>query len=90
MQCCCGSKKRGAGSNPSFSLALAGEGEKVKIDSCHGGGILRERLLSMGIHIDDKIIIIQKQHGGAVLIEKMGNRYALGGGMAQKINVTRC
>jgi Fe2+ transport system protein FeoA len=33
---------------------------------------------------------VQKQHGGALLIEKSGCRYALGGGMAHKINVTRC
>ena len=75
---------------PSFSLSLAGEGEKVRIVSCRRCGVLRERLLSMGIHIDDEIIVVQKQNGGAVLIEKRGSRYALGGGMAHKINVTRC
>lgn len=89
MQCCCGNKKRGTDSDPSFSLALVGEGEKVKIVSCQGGGLLRERLLSMGIHIDDKIKVLQKQNGGGMLIEKMGSRFALGGGMAHKINVTR-
>lgn len=89
MQCCCENQKRKAGVESSFPLALSSEGEKVKIVSCRGGGILRERLLSMGIHIDDKIKVIQKQHGGAMLIEKTGSRYALGGGMAHKINVTR-
>jgi ferrous iron transport protein A len=44
----------------------------------------------MGIHIGDEIKVIQKQNGGAMLIEKTGSRYALGGGMAHKINVTRC
>lgn len=73
----------------SFPLALTGEGEKVKIVSCRGGGVLRERLLSMGIHIDDKIQVIQKHRSGTMLIEKTGNRYALGGGMAYKINVTK-
>jgi Fe2+ transport system protein FeoA len=34
--------------------------------------------------------VVQKQNGGAVLIDKRGSRYALGGGMAHKINVTRC
>lgn len=90
MQCCYENQKRGTNSNPAFSLALAGEGERVKIVSCRGGGLLRERLLSMGIHIDDEIKVIQKQNGGAILIEKIGSRYALGGGMAHKINVTRC
>lgn len=90
MQCCCEHQKRKTDTNPSFSLALAGEGERVKIISCRSGGLLRERLLSMGIHIDDEIKVIQKQNGGAMLIEKTGSRYALGGGMAHKINVTRC
>jgi ferrous iron transport protein A len=52
--------------------------------------LLRQRLLGMGIHIDDEILVVQRQNGGAVLIEKTGSRYALGGGMAHKINVTRC
>lgn len=91
MQRCCENKRRREmGPSPSFSLALAGEGEKVRIVSCRRCGVLRERLLSMGIHIDDEIIVVQKQNGGAVLIEKRGSRYALGGGMAHKINVTRC
>jgi len=83
-------RKNWAHQEASFSLALVSEGEKVKIYSCRGGGLLRERLLSMGIHIDDEIKVVQKQNGGAMLIEKMGNRFALGGGMALKINVTRC
>ena len=90
MQRRCTNQRRRADSNPSFSLALAGEGEKVKIVSCRGGGLLRQRLLSMGIHIDDEIVVVQRQNGGAMLIEKTGSRYALGGGMAQKIHVTGC
>jgi len=86
----CGKKRDGVSQEPSFSLALAGEGEKVKIYCCRGGGLLRERLLSMGIHIDDEIKVVQKQNGGAMLIEKMGSRFALGGGMAHKICVIRC
>lgn len=90
MQCCCGDQRREVGVESAFPLALSSEGEKVKIVSCRGGGILRERLLSMGIHIDDKIQVVRKQQGGAMLIEKTGNRYALGGGMAYKIHVIRC
>ena len=74
----------------SFPLALASAGEKVKIIQLRGGGQMRERLLSLGIGIEDEIQVIQRQHGGAILIEKTGCRYALGGGMAHKINVTRC
>ncbi len=90
MQRCCENKKRGMDAISSFSLALAGEGEKVRIVSCRRCGVLRQRLLSMGIHIDDEIVVVQRQNGGAMLIEKTGSRYALGGGMAHKIHVTRC
>ncbi len=90
MEPSCTNQRRKVDSNASFSLALAGEGEKVKIFSCRGCGVLRQRLLGMGIHIDDEICIVQRQNGGAMLIEKRGSRYALGGGMAHKITVTRC
>jgi len=54
------------------------------------GNQLKERLLSMGLQIDDAVTVISKQPGGATIIEKSGNRYALGGGMSLKINVIRC
>jgi ferrous iron transport protein A len=75
---------------PSFPLALAGEGERVQIVRFCSGTAMQERLLSMGINLHDEILVIQKQNGGATLIEKSGARYALGGGMAHKINVIRC
>ncbi len=70
-----------------YPLSLANEGEWVKIVQLRGGSLFKERLLSMGIDLADIILVIHRQHGGAVLIEKSGSRYALGGGMAQKINV---
>ena len=77
--------------NASFPLALAGEGEKVRIVFVReNGGALRERLFGMGICQDDEIVIVAKHEGGAVLISRDGSRIALGGGMAHKINVTRC
>jgi ferrous iron transport protein A len=90
MQRCCTNQRRRAESKPSFSLALAGEGEKVKIHSCRGCGLLRQRLLGMGIHIDDEIVVVKRQNGGAMLIEKTGSRYALGDVIARKIQVTSC
>jgi ferrous iron transport protein A len=72
-----------------FPLALANEHEIVEITSFQSGERMQERLLSMGLRLGDEIEIIKKQHGGAVLIEKNGNRYALGGGMALKIQVNR-
>ncbi len=73
----------------SFPLILAGEGERVRVVGLRGGCMLRERLLSMGISVEDEILVVHKQENGAVLIEKSGCRYGLGGGMAHKINVTK-
>lgn len=66
---------------------MASEGESVRIIMIRGGRKIQERLLSMGINIEDEIEVVQRQKKGAVLISKEGNRYALGGGMAQKIQV---
>jgi len=90
MQYCCEQKSPKPSPPSSFPLALASEGEKVKIIQLRGNDQMRERLLSMGICLDDEIQVIHSQHGGAILIEKSGCRYALGGGMAHKIKVTRC
>jgi Fe2+ transport system protein FeoA len=74
---------------PSYPLVLASEGEMVKVVSLNGGCLMRERLLSMGINLEDEILVVRKQDNGAVLIEKAGCRYGLGGGMAHKINVIK-
>lgn len=91
MQCCGETDRKMAGRCTSFPLALAGEGEKVRIVFFRESGVtLRERLLGMGICQDDEIMIVRKDEGGAVLIARGGSRIALGGGMAHKINVIRC
>ncbi len=74
---------------PSFPLAMAKEGETVRIVSVRRGRKIQERLLSMGIQVDDVIEVVQCHNKGAVLISKENNRYALGGGMALKINVIK-
>ena len=74
---------------PSYPLVLASEGEIVKVVALHGGHTFRERLLSMGINLADDLLVVHKQANGAVLIEKSGCRYGLGGGMAHKINVIK-
>lgn len=73
-----------------FPLSLASEGERVRIVHLKRGSKLQERLISMGIQLEDEIVVVQRQFGGAVLIEKTGNRYAMGGGLAHKIDVVRC
>ena len=69
---------------------MAEEGEAVRMVMIRSGRKLHERLGSMGLQLNETLRIIKKQPGGGVIIEKSGNRYALGGGMAHKINVIRC
>ena len=76
-------------SRSSFPLALAGNGETVRIVLISGGANLKERLLSIGLRVDDLIEIVQSREKGAVLIAKDENRFMLGGGMAQKIFVIK-
>lgn len=74
---------------PSFPLSLAGEGEQVRVTLLPQGSRVQERLLSMGICVNDEITVVKKQPGGALMIEKNGARYALGGGMGHKIQVAK-
>ena len=74
-------------SKSALPLALAGEGERLRIVSLRGGRGFHEKLVSMGLNIGDEIEVIQRRGGGTVLIAKEGIRYGLGGGMAQKILV---
>jgi ferrous iron transport protein A len=39
--------------------------------------------------VDDVVKVVHRQEQGAVVISKENNRYALGGGMALKINVVK-
>ena len=75
-------------SQSTLPLALAGEGESLRIISLRGGRGFHEKLVSMGLSVGDEIEVIQRRGGGTVLIAKEGIRYGMGGGMAQKILVT--
>ncbi len=74
-------------SGAKFPLAFAGEGEQVEVVAMGKSKKIHERLLSMGIGIGDILDVVKCQGQGAVLVAKGRNRYALGGGMAQKIYV---
>lgn len=69
----------------SFPLSLAQDGEKVKIINANGK--LRERLASMALGVGDEVEIISNQGHGPILIMKQEYKFALGGGMAHKIEV---
>lgn len=70
-----------------FPLGLAGECEKVKIVSIHGGKMLTKRLASMGLIEDIEIQVLQKEHQNGIVVLCGETRLALGMGMAHKISV---
>ena len=71
-----------------FPLALAGSGESVRIVVIRGAGT-KERLLSMGIHVNDIIEVIASRKMGSVMVANEMSRFMLGGGMSRKILVTK-
>ena len=82
-----GNNKEVKNSASSFPLALASAGERVRVVLIRGGANLKERLLSMGIQVDDIIEVLQPRKKCAIIVAKDENRFMLGGGMAQKIYV---
>jgi len=74
-------------SQSALPLALASEGESLRIISLRGGRGFHEKLVSMGLNVGDEIEVTQRRAGGTVVIAKEGIRYGMGGGMAQKILV---
>ena len=74
-------------SKNALPLAMASEGESLRIVSLTGGRGFHEKLVSMGLNVGDEIEIVQRRAGGTLVIAKGGIRYGLGGGMAQKILV---
>jgi len=69
----------------SFPLSLAQAGEKVRIINAHGK--LREKLASISLGMGDEVEIVSNQGHGPILIMKQENKFALGGGMAHRIEV---
>jgi ferrous iron transport protein A len=70
-----------------FPLAMAGEGEWVKIDRVVGGKKLFKRLIAMGLIEETELQVIQRQRGSGIVVARGGTRLALGIGMANKIMV---
>jgi ferrous iron transport protein A len=70
-----------------FPLAMAGEGDWVKISNVRGGKNLIKRLIIMGLIEDVELQIVQRQKGSGLVVARGGTRLALGLGMANKIMV---
>ncbi len=71
-----------------FPLAMAQEGERVKIFVLRGSKGLEMRLTSLGLNIGSELIISQREGSNLVVLRDQ-TRLALGAGMAQKIMVVR-
>ena len=70
-----------------FPLAMANEGELVKIVGVTGGKKLSKRLITMGMIENTKLQILQRQQGTGLVVLCGETRLALGTGIAHKIMV---
>jgi len=71
-----------------FPLAMAQEGERVRISLLRGGKGLEMRLTSLGLNVGSDLLVSQRRGNNLVVI-RGETRFALGAGMAQKIMVVR-
>jgi ferrous iron transport protein A len=71
-----------------FPLAMAQEGDQVKVFLLRGGKGLEMRLTSLGLNVGSELTVSQRQGGNLVVI-RGETRLALGTGMAHKIMVVR-
>lgn len=72
-----------------FPLAMASEGDNVKVIDIRGGNNMQSRMAGMGIRQGDLLIVVQRHSHGSIVIARNETRYVLGGGMAQKISVIK-
>lgn len=70
-----------------YPLAMASEGETVKIVTVTGGKNLIKRLIAMGMIEETELQIVQRQRGNGLVVICGETRLALGTGMANKIMV---
>ena len=71
-----------------FPLAMAREGERVRISALRGGKGMEMRLTALGLNVGSDLVVSQHQ-GGNLVVLRGETRLALGKGMAHKIMVVR-
>lgn len=71
-----------------FPLAMAAEGEPVRVAALYGGAGLARRVAEMGLNVGCEVVVRQRQASG-LIVARGETRFALGAGMAQKIMVSR-
>ncbi len=72
-----------------FPLAMAGEGEALRIVGLRAGRGADRRLTELGLNVGTEVVVRQRQPGGGLVVGRGEVRLALGGGMAHKILVIR-
>jgi len=71
-----------------FPLALAAEGERLRIAAIRTGKGLGRRLRDLGLPLGCEIEVMHRQASGAMVVSQDNARVALGAGMVHKIMVT--
>jgi ferrous iron transport protein A len=71
-----------------FPLAMAQEGERLRIHLLRGGKGLETRLTALGLNVGSELTVSQRS-GGSLVVLRGETRIALGAGMAHKIMVVR-
>ncbi len=69
-----------------YALAMATEGQPLRIVSLRAGRNMDRRLADLGLNIGSKISVVQRQ-GGGLIVARDASRVAVGAGMAMKILV---
>jgi ferrous iron transport protein A len=71
-----------------FPLAMAQEGERLRIHLLRGGKGLEMRLTALGLNVGSELTVSQRS-GDSLVVLRGDARIALGAGMAHKIMVVR-
>ncbi len=78
-----------AGCRESFPLALVSAGEDVCIFRIGGGKTVQDTCAQQGLLLGHAIKLMQKNAGGACVVEVMGSRIMLGADISRRIVVQR-
>lgn len=82
-----GPSRAPAGGSGFFSLADAVPGKKYKIVKIHGGYRINSRLCAMGFVPGEEFYVSGASRGGPRCVMVKGTKFAIGRGMAEKIQV---
>lgn len=87
--CACRSSFAKGENTDLIPLGDAKVGEDVKIEDIFCGNCFQQKLFGMGIHKGSKVKVLRKMGRNSMLIDVNGSRFALGGGMVDRIFVKR-